>query len=126
LKLPQVNLPWRQMIVVVVMVVLALTMMNLNSRLSEYSRLSGDRDQLATQVGALEVTKMALQTQLAYVGSEGAVVDEARGAHMVREGENLIVVLTPSGNTVVTPEAVEEIIQPPQPWEVWMALFFGQ
>lgn len=112
--------------VVAVMVVLALTMMNLNTRLSEYSRLSSERDTLGTQVGGLKTTKNALDTQLAFVGSDPAIITSAREAHMVREGEKLIVVLTPVNNLVAISQSNEEKVAPPQPWEIWMALFFGQ
>jgi cell division protein FtsB len=119
-------MPWKQIIVVVVMAVLAMTMLNLNTRLTEYTRLSGDRDTLSTQVGGLRATKMVLETQLAYAGSDLAIIDPAREAHMVREGEKLIIVLTPGNNVVATPAAEEEKITLPQPWEIWMALFFGR
>jgi hypothetical protein len=126
LKLPQVNIPWRQVVVVVVMAVLAFTMLNLNTRMSEYSRLSSERDSLSTQVGGLKETKSVLQTQAAYVGSDQAIDDAARKAHMVREGEKLMVVLTPAVNVIETPQTGEEKIAVPEPWEIWMALFFGQ
>ena len=126
LKLPQVKIPWRQVVVVVVMAVLAFTMLNLNTRMSEYSRLSSERDSLSTQVGGLKATKSVLQTQVAYVGSDQAVDDAARKAHMVRDGEKLLVVLTSADNAIATPQAGEEKAALPEPWEIWMALFFGQ
>jgi cell division protein FtsB len=126
LKLPQVNMPWKQIVVVVVMVILALTMLNLNTRMGEYSRLTSERDSLSTQVGGLNATKSVLQTQVAYVGSDQAINDSAREAHMVLEGEKLLIVLTPENNVVVTPQAGEEKVFLPQPWEIWVALFFGQ
>jgi len=126
IKMPAVKIPWRQIVVIVVMAVLALTMLNLNTRLSEYSRLSNDRNVLGTQVGGLRSTKSALETQLAYVGSDQAIIDGAREGHQVREGEKLVVVLTPSENTVATPVVSEEKSSLPEPWEIWVALFFGQ
>jgi hypothetical protein len=125
-RLPQINLPWKQIFIAGALVALTLVMLNLNSRLSDYSRLSRERDQIATEVGGLESTKTFLQTQMAEAGSEGAVIVGAREGHMIREGEKLVVVLTPAGNVVATPEAAEEELKPPQSWEVWMALFFGR
>jgi len=126
LKVPRVKIPWRQIVVVAVMTILALTMLNLNTRLSEYSRLSSEHNTLSTQVGGLRATKSALETQMAYVGSDQAVIDSAREAHKVREGEKLVVVLTPADNVIETPTVDEEKASLPQPWEVWVALFFGQ
>lgn len=126
IKVPQINLPWKQFLVAVGLVVLALVMLNLNSRLSDFSRLSRERDQIATEVGGLAETRTVLQTQLAFVGSDPAVIEGARDAHMVREGEKLVIVLTPDGNVAPTPVVPEEELKPPQPWEIWVALFLGR
>lgn len=108
-------------------VLLVLLMMNMNSRLSEYFRLSGERDQMLTQVIELRSTKVALQTQAAYSRSDQAVEEWARNeAHMARPGDKIIIPLTPEGQTPVpmveatpTPVVVEN-------WEIWYALFFGE
>jgi hypothetical protein len=47
-------------------VLLVLFMMNLNSRLTEYFRLTGERDKMKAVVGELQATKVALDTQAAY------------------------------------------------------------
>ncbi len=106
---------------------LVLLMMNLNSRLAEYFRLSSQRDQLSTQVAESLATKMALETQVAYATSDQAVEDWARNeGHLARPGDKVIIPLTPVGQTIQpevqatpTPTKVEN-------WQVWWALFFGQ
>ena len=126
-KLPKIEIPWKQLVVIVGMAVLAVTMFNLNTRLSEYTRLSHERDTLGTQVGDLRATKMVLETREAYVESTQAAIDAGREEKMVREGEKLIVVLTPANyQAAATPQTDVEDVKPPEPWEVWMALFFGQ
>jgi cell division protein FtsB len=126
-KIPAVNIPWKQVIVVGGLAILAFTMLNLNTRMSEYSRLSSERDALKIQMEGLNATKSALQTQVAHAESDQAVFESAREGHLVREGEKLIVVLTPAGEQAVTaPQTGEEDIDVPEPWEIWMALFFGQ
>jgi len=108
-------------------VLLMLLMMNLNSRLNEYFRLTGERDRVSTQVSDLRATKMALETQAAYATSDAAVEEWARNeAHLALPGDQVIVPLTPASQatepvfeTTPTPLAVQN-------WEVWWALFFGE
>ena len=106
---------------------LVLFMMNLNSRLSEYFHLTGERDKLLTSVVEMRITKVNLDTQLGYATSDQAVEDWARNeAHMSRPGDQVVIPLTPAD---FTPAA--ETVQTPTPravanWEVWWALFFGQ
>jgi len=130
-KLPKINLDGlqnigRQLIVVVGVGVLILVMLNLNSRLGEYYRLSSERDTIQTKVAELSSTHVALQTQVAYAQSDQAAEDYARDAHMIREGEKLIVPLTPVGNPTPTPAGAEETPPPPLNWEVWWTLFFAK
>ncbi len=115
----------KQIIGIFAVVMLALFMMNLNSRLTEYFRLSGERDRLGTQVAYERATKVALDTQAAYATSDQAVEDWARDeAHMARPGDKVIIPLTPVGQT-----PVPEVVVTPTPttvenWQVWWALFF--
>ncbi len=117
----------KKIIVLSAVLLLVLLMINLNSRLSEYFRLSSDRDQLSTEVAYYRATKVALETQAAYATSDQAVEDWARNeARMARPGDKVIVPLTPEGQTpqpevqvTPTPTVVEN-------WQVWWALFFGQ
>jgi hypothetical protein len=130
-KLPKIKLGGlqnigRQLVVVVGVGVLILVMLNLNSRLGEYYRLSSERDTIETKVAELSSTHVALQTQVAYAQSDQAAEDYARDAHMIREGEKLVVPLTPVGNPTPTPEVAEETPPPPLNWEVWWTLFFAK
>ena len=117
----------KQILGLVAIVLLILVMMNLNSRLGEYFRLDNQRDQMSTQMAELRQTHGMLQTQVAYATSDQAVEDWARDeARQILPGEQLVVVITPPGNTV-TPQVIET----PTPrvvenWEVWWALFFGE
>jgi cell division protein FtsB len=126
IKLPKFTLPVRQILVVAVMAVLVLTMMNLNTRLTDYYRLTSERDTIAQQVDQLKTTRQILETQMAYAQSNQAVEEFARDSHMIREGEKLVVVLTPQDNNLVsTPESPIPTPKPVENWEVWWALFFG-
>lgn len=126
MQLQKVKLPVRQMIILGFLVILALAMVNLNGRLREYSRLTSERDALKGEVADLQATSQGMATQLAYAVSDNAAEEYARNSHRVRDGENLVVVLTPVDNQVTTPAAKSAPTSAPaQKWEVWWALFFG-
>ena len=116
----------KQLVVVIGVGVLVLVMLNLNSRLGEYYRLSSERDTMGTKVAELSSTHVVLETQVAFAQSDQAAEEYARGAHMIREGEKLVVPLTPVGNPTPTPQATAELPEPPLNWEVWWALFFAK
>jgi hypothetical protein len=126
IKLPKIQIPFRQLLVLAGLVILVLVMMNLNSRLSEYYRLSTERDRLATVVGGLVTTQQVLQTQVAFANSDPAAEEYARNSHMIRQGDVLVVALTPVGNPMPTPEVTQSVPRIPQNWEIWWALFFEQ
>ncbi len=106
---------------------LVLLMMNINSRLAEYFRLSSERYQLGTQVAYSMATKVALQTQAAYATSDQAVEDWARNeAHMAKPGDKVIIPLTPEGQTLQPQVQVTPTPTKVENWQVWWALFFGR
>jgi cell division protein FtsB len=106
-------------------VLLVLLMMNLNSRLNEYFHLSSERDRLSTEVGYYSITKVALDTQVAYATSDQAVEDWARDeARMAHPGDQVIVPLTPANQTIVPEIQVTPTPTTIENWEVWWALFF--
>ena len=117
----------RRLLGVAAIFLMVLLMMNLNSRLGEYFRLDTERDKLATQVNDLKLTRIALETQVAYATSDQAVEDWARSeAHLSQPGDQVVIVITPVNNTLV-PQVVETPTpRPVQNWEVWWALFFGE
>jgi len=108
-------------------ILLTLLMMNLNSRLNEYFRLTNERDKARTQVSNLMATKIALETQVAYATSDEAVEEWARNeAHLAQPGDKVIIPVTPV-HQATTPE-----IEPTpasltvENWEVWWALLQGE
>jgi cell division protein FtsB len=110
----------------VAIIILVLVMLNLNSRLGEYFRLDSQRDSMSTQMAELRLTHDMLETQVAYATSDQAVEDWARNeAHEAQEGDKVVIVITPPGNTVVPPVVETPAPRVVQNWEVWWALFFG-
>lgn len=112
---------------IAVAVVMFLLVMDLNSRLNELSRLSGQRDKAATVVAELENTLSVLQTQVEYARSEGAVEEWAYNeGKMVRPGEQLVIPLSPPGTTQQPLLIPTPVVEPVQNWEIWMALILGK
>jgi hypothetical protein len=106
---------------------LAVLMVNINSRLGEYFHLTSERDKLAAYVGGLRATMVQLTAEKAYAMSDGAVEDWARGeAHMARPGDKVVSPYLSQS----TPQAAK--LEPtPTPsvsenYQVWWALFFSK
>jgi len=117
----------KKIIGAVAIFLLMLLMMNINSRLTEYFRLSAERDQLRTQVSFDLATKIILDTRVAYATSDQAVEDWARNdSHLARPGDKVIVPVTPVGQTPEPVIQTTPTLRPVANWEVWWALFFGQ
>jgi hypothetical protein len=117
----------KKIIGVAAIALLMVLMMNINSRLSEYFRLSGERDVLVTRVSYDLATRVALDTVVAYATSEQAVEDWARNdAHMIRPGDKFVVPITPVGQTPEPQIQVTPTVQAVDHWQVWWSLFFGE
>jgi hypothetical protein len=116
----------KKIIGIAAIALLMLFMMNLNSRLSEYFRMTGERDELATQVNNDYATVVALETRVAYATSDQAVDDWARNdAHMARPGDQFVVPVTPVGQQPEPEIIITPTLRSVENWEVWWALFFG-
>lgn len=116
----------KKIIGIAAIVLLMFFMMNLNSRLTEYFRLSGERDVLRTKVSYDLSTVMAMETRVAYATSDQAVDDWARNdAHMARPGDKFVVPVTPAGQQSLPEIKATPTQRSVENWEVWWALFFG-
>ncbi len=123
----RLNLKPRQIVTIVVIVIAFFLMVDLNTRLSELFRLTGQLERMQTQVVNLQNTEQALRKQLNYATSDAAVEEWARGdSHMAQPGDMVIIPVAPTG---VTPTPTPFITPTPQSyenWEVWKALFIGE
>lgn len=107
--------------------VLVLMVMDFNSRVEELNRSKKQAGILGTEVTHVAQTQAALQTQVAYAGSDSAVQDWARTeGHYIQPGDQPVV---PIGQPGATP--VQNLDPTPTPtpisnWQIWWNLFFGQ
>lgn len=123
----RINLKLRQILSIIVIVIVFLLMMDLNTRLSELFRLSGQLNRIQTQVVNLQNTEQSLRKQLSYATSDAAVEEWARGdSHMAQPGDVMIVPVAPPGFTptpIVRPTPTPLVVEN---WQVWKALFLGE
>jgi len=123
--MPKIKRIKRQWVYVVLLLILFIMVLGLNSRLSEYLRLSSQKDEMDQRVIQLKSTQVALETQIAYADSDKAVEEWARTyERKVIPGDQVIIPL-PLGN--VTQEV--KYLAAPTPvnmenWQIWWDLFF--
>jgi cell division protein FtsB len=99
---------------------------DLNRRMVDARRLERDADILATQVSALETQNAVLVTQMARTTDDSLVIEWAHEeAKMVRDGEVLVIPITPPGGTPLPQATPTQTVAQPSNWEVWWALIFG-
>jgi len=124
---PRININKKQLAITGLLIVFVFLMMDLNGRISEMVRLSGDRDQIQTQVGQLQSTRDQMLTQIAYSTSEAAVEGWARlEGHLARPGDHPIVPLPPKNITPTVVVVVTPTFEAEENWQIWRALFLGQ
>jgi cell division protein FtsB len=115
-----------QWIFVILLAILFIMVMGLNSRLSEFFQLTSQKKEMQLRINNLESTQVALQTQIAYSGSEKSVEEWARTyERMIQPGDQVIIPLslknvTPEINYLPTPAT-----QKSDNWKIWWDLFFA-
>jgi cell division protein FtsB len=122
--IPKIGKQW---IFIVMIAILFFMVLGLNSRIAEYFRLTGQREEMLQRIENLEATQATLKTEIAYANSDKAVEEWARTfERMVQPGDQVIIPLppkdfTPDINYLATPA-------PPigQNWQIWWELLFGE
>ena len=116
----------RRIAVFVGILILILMVIDFNARLEELNLLKKRAVAISTQATQAVQTQMALQTQVAYAGSDQAVQDWARSeGHYVQPSDQPVV---PVGRAGATPAQSTEPTPVPTPmpnWQIWWNLFFG-
>jgi hypothetical protein len=123
------NLPINVRRVVTLLGILALVfiVLEFNRRLEELNMLNQQSDLVRAQATQAVQTQLALQTQVAYAGSDAAVEEWARtDGHYIQEGDLPVVPLGQAGAPPIEGSTPTPIPPPPANWEVWWNLFFGE
>jgi hypothetical protein len=117
----------RRVLVLIGILVLVFIVLEFNRRLEELNMLNRQNRIIQTQATQAVETQLALQTQVAYAGSDAAVEEWARtDGHYIQDGDLPVV---PVGQPGAPP--IEASTPTPAPtqvpnWEVWWDLFFGE
>jgi hypothetical protein len=115
---------WKYGAFLVILVAAALLIMDFNSRLSEFQRLSKERNTVSAQVTSLAQTEASLKTQIAYATSPAGVLQWAyEDGHWVREGDNLVVPVSPGDVTPAPTPTVVVTTATVSNWQLWLTLF---
>ncbi len=107
--------------------VLVLMVIDFNARLEELNLLKKHAQILSTQATQAVQTQGALQTQVAYAGSDQAVEDWARSeGHLIQPQDQAVVPVGQPGTAPIQATTPTPVPTPVPNWQVWWNLFFGQ
>ena len=116
---------WRNILIVIGLVIAVVLLVDFNRRMEELNRLTTKLEAVRAEGTTVMQTQAALVTQVAYATSDAAVDQWAYENRWVRVGEHPLE-LVPSGNVTATPEP--PLLNQPENlpnWRTWWELFFG-
>jgi hypothetical protein len=123
------NLPIniRRVVAAIGILVLVFIVLEFNRRLEELNMLNAQSELVQRQATQAVQTQLALQTQVAYAGSNAAVEEWARtDGHYIQDGDLPVVPLGQPGSPPVQASTPLPPPTPPAKWQVWWDLFFGE
>ncbi len=116
---------WRNILIVIGLVVAVVLLVDFNHRMEELDRLSSQLNSVRAEATAIIATQNALAGQVAFATSDGAVEQWAYDNKMVRPGEHPVSVV-PGAAITPTPGLTSMAPGGEIPtWRIWWELFFG-
>jgi hypothetical protein len=116
----------RRVSVFIGILVLVLMVIDFNARLEDLNRLQKQAAVVSIQSTQVIQTQMALQTQVAYAGSDQVVQEWARSeGHLVQPGDQPVVPIGQPGTDPIQSVEPTPIPTPMTNWQIWWNLFFG-
>jgi hypothetical protein len=117
----------RRVTVLIGILALVFIVLEFNRRLEELNMLNKQNQAIQTQATQAIQTQAALQTQVAYAGSDAAVEQWARtDGHYVQNGDLPVVPVGQAGAAPIEANPPTPVSAPRANWEVWWNLFFGE
>lgn len=117
----------RRVLVLVGILVLVFVVLEFNRRLEELKVLNRQNQMIQTQATQAIQTQFALQTQVAYAGSNAAVEEWARtDGHYIQDGDLPVVPVEQPGAPLAQAATPTPVPTQVSNWEVWWSLFFGE
>lgn len=123
------NLPIsvRRVVVLIGIVMLVFIVLEFNRRMEQLDTLNRQHKLMQAQATQAIQTQAALNTQVAYAGSDAAVEEWARvDGHFVQDGDLPVVPIQQPGAPPLEASTPIPTPTPMQNWEVWRELFFGE
>ena len=123
------NLPSsvRRVAVVIGIFVLVFIVLEFNRRLEELNMLNKQHELVQAQATQAIQTQLAMQTRVAYAGSNAAVEEWARtDGHYIQDGDLPVVPIGQPGEAPIESNTPTPSPTPMAKWEVWWSLFFGE
>jgi hypothetical protein len=122
-----IPLPVRRVAAIIGILMLVFIVLEFNRRVEQLKTLDGQYALMQSQATQALQTQAALNTQVAFAGSNAAVEQWARvDGHYVQDGDLPVV---PIGQPGVAPIEASTPVPTPTPmqkWEAWWQLFFGK
>jgi hypothetical protein len=116
---------WKHGFLAICLAVMALLIIDFNSRMGEWRRLSLQKEGVAIQATGMVETQSLLETRIAYATSPAGVMEWAyQDGHWVREGDHLVAPIEAPGGvpeSTPTPVVIPRVISN---WQLWLSLFF--
>jgi hypothetical protein len=123
------NLPIniRRVAVMIGILALVFIVLEFNRRLEELNMLNRQNQLVQAQATQAVETQLALQTQVAYAGSNASVEEWARtDGHYIKDGDLPVVPIGQPGSPPIVANTPTPVPTQPANWEVWWDLFFGE
>jgi hypothetical protein len=119
---------WKRVVFTTGAIFLILLVVDFNARLEALNKLEQRAELTRSEATQVAATQIALQTKVAYAGSDQSVVDEARGNdHMNQDGDHTVIVIgqgeTPQNTE---PEPTPTPTSPRSNWDLWLEVLFGR
>ena len=125
--MPSLPLNIRRVFVAAGILILVLMVIDFNRRLEALNTLNKQASQVRVQATHAMQTQIALETQVAYAGSDAAVEDWARSeGHFVQDGDQPVVPIGQPGSDPIQSLEPAPVPTPMPNWMVWWNLFFGE
>ena len=117
----------RRLLVMIGILALVFIVLEFNRRLEELNMLNRQDQLIQTQATQAIQTQLALQTQVAYAGSDAAVEEWARtDGHYIQDGDLPVVPVGQPGAAPIEASTPTPAPAPLSNWEIWWDLFFGE
>ena len=116
----------RRLAAMIGILILVFIVLEFNRRLEELNMLNQQYELVNAQATQAIQTQSALQTRVAYAGSNTAVEEWARtDGHYIQDGDLPVVPLGQPGAAPIEAGTPTPIPTQPENWQVWWNLFFG-